>query len=400
MVETSKKMVKRLTVSGNTAVALAVKQLDVDVVAAYPITPSTTVVEAISEYVANGEIDAEFIPVESEHSALSALVGAAAAGARTFTATASQGLLLMHEVLFMASSLRLPIVMAIANRAVSAPLNIWNDQGDVMPQRDSGWIQLFVETGQEAYDRVIQAYRVAEDPRVRLPVMVNFDGVVLTHTYAPLETLSTEAVQAFAPKLKPPFRLDPDNPLTIGAVGNPDYYYEARYQAAKALEASLPVVEAVDRLYAERTGRGYGLIEPYMMEDAEYVLLALGSVGGTIKHVVRRLRKEGLPAGFLSLKLWRPFPAKHLLKLLQGVKALGVVEKSLSPGAVAQPVLTDIAALLHLEGVELPLVNFVAGLGGRDIRVGDVELMFRKVAEAAETKPRKPVTYVGLRGGG
>lgn len=390
--------VERLVLTGNHAISYAVKQADVDVVAAYPISPQTPLVEGLSEYVASGELKASYILVESEHSAISAVLSAATAGARAFTATCSQGLLLMHEILFITSALRAPVVMAIANRTVSGPINIWNDHSDVMPQRDAGWVQFFVESVQEAYDRVIQAYRIAEDGRVRLPVMVNFDGVVLSHTSEPILPLSDEEVAYFTPWKSYSPRLDPDEPVTMGALAYPDYYYETKHQTVKALEGSLSVVDEVDREFHELSGRRHGITLPYGCEDADLILLSMGSVSSTIRATVRRLRAMGERVGMVSLKLFRPFPTKELIEHVKGAKAVGIVDRALSPGGVAGPLFTDVATALYLSKLDLPIIDFIVGIGGRDVKPSDVKGIFRQLdAVAKKGAVEEHLRYVGLR---
>ncbi|MGB9726956.1 MAG: ferredoxin oxidoreductase [Nitrososphaeria archaeon] len=388
---------KTILLSGNTALSYAVKQLDVDVVSAYPITPQTTMVEKLSEYVANGELNAEFIPVESEHSALSSVLGASAAGARVFTSTSSQGLLLMHEIMFIAAGLRLPIVMGVADRAVSAPINIWNDHSDIMAQRDSGWICFFAESAQESYDRTIQAYRIAEDENVHLPVNLNFDGFILTHTYEPVTTLDDDMVLKYAPKKRRRLVLDPDRPMTFGGLGSPEYYFEAKYQAIKALESSLKTIIEADKEYERISGRGYGLYKAYMTEDADTILVSLGSVGGSIREVVRRMRRDGLKVGALSLKLFRPFPAKELAEALSKTNSVIVLDKASSPGAIGGPLFLEIQASLKSFDVNVPAIDIIAGLGGREIGPDDIRIMFNKgLKVAAEKKVDKILDFVGV----
>ncbi len=388
-----------LLLSGNLAIAYAVKQLDVDVVAAYPITPQTTIIEKISEYVAKGELKANFMLVESEHSAISACLSAAASGARVFTSSSSQGLLLMHEILFITSALRLPVVMAVANRSVSAPINIWNDHGDIMPQRDTGWIQIFVESAQEAYDKIIQSYRVAEDLKVRLPVMVNMDGIVLSHTYEPVYPLSDSEIASFVPWNLFSKRLDPDNPLSMGAFSYPDYYYETRYQSAKALRDTIPTLSKVDEEFGKLSGRSYGVVSPFKCDDADTILISMGSVSTTIRATVKKLREKGEKVGMVSLRLFRPFPFDEMVKSIKDAKAIGIVDRALSPGAVAGPVFTDITSALYMMKMSIPAVNFFLGLGGRDVKMNDIESMFEKLKGIAKTGTiREHSYYVGLRG--
>ncbi len=392
-------LVEPLLLSGNLAIAYAVKQLDVDVVAAYPITPQTTMVEKISEYVAKGELKASFILVESEHSAISACLSAAASGARVFTSSSSQGLLLMHEILFITSALRHPVVMAIANRSVSAPINIWNDHGDIMPQRDTGWIQLFVESAQEAYDKIIQAYRIAEDDRVRLPIMINIDGIVLSHTYEPIYPLGDSEVASFSPWSLYSARLDPDNPLTMGAFCYPDYYFETRYQSAKALKDSLPIISKVDEEFGKLSGRSYGIVSPFECDDADTILISMGSISTTVRATVKKLREKGEKVGMVSLRLFRPFPFDEIIKSIKNAKAIGIVDRALSPGAIAGPVFTDVTSALYLAKMNIPAVNFFVGLGGRDVKMNDIESIFDELKGIAKTGIVKENSYyIGLRG--
>ncbi len=394
---------KRIALTGNYAVAYAVKSADVDVVAAYPITPQSPIVEKISEYIANGELDAEMIHVESEHSALSALVGASAFGARVFTATSSQGLEFMHEILYIASGLRLPIVMALANRALSAPLNIWNDYGDAMSARDAGWIMIFDETVQEAHDAVIIAYRIAEHPDVLLPTMITLDGYILSHTVEPVEPVEREDALRFAPKRPRGYRpvLDPDKPVTMGVVGTPDYYYEFKRQQVEAMRNSVPIIEEAFRDFCKMTGRCYERVEPYKMDDAEYVLISMGATFGNVRAAVDKLRREGVKAGGLKIKVFRPFPADLLAKYLGSgrVKAVGVLDRAVSfGGATEGPVFNEVVAALALRGIHLPMVSFVHGLGGRDIFTDEVVKMFKILMEYASRGQSATQTYfIGVR---
>lgn len=388
---------KKFLFSGNTALAYAVKQLDVDVVSAYPITPQTTMVEKISEYVANGELNSEFIPVESEHSAISAAIAASASGARVFTSTSSQGLLLMHEILFIAPPMRLPVVMGIANRAISAPLNIWNDQSDIMAQRDTGWISFFAESAQESYDRTIQAYRIAEDESVHIPVNLNFDGFILTHTYEPVTTLESEEVINYAPKKNRKITLDPKAPITMGGLASPEYYFEAKYQAIKALENSFGTILEADKEFEKLSGRKYGILNAYMTDDADTVIVSLGSIGGSVREVVRRMRDEGSKVGSLSIKLFRPFPSKEVVDVLSNTKSVVVLEKATTPGAIAGPLFLEILSCMRVFGVSTPVLDIVAGLGGREIGEKDIRIMFSEGLKVASTqKVDSVLEYVGV----
>ncbi len=394
---------KRLALTGNYAVAYAVKSCDVDVVAAYPITPQSPIVEKISEFIANEELDAEMVHVESEHSALSAVVGAVAFGARAFTATSSQGLEFMHEILFIASGLRLPVVMAIANRALSAPLNIWNDYSDVMSARDAGWITIFNETAQEAHDAVVMAYRIAEDPRVLIPTIITLDGYILSHTVEPVEVIEREEALKFAPKRPRGYRpvLDPDKPITMGVVGTPEYYYEIKYQLIHAMRESVKVIDEVFSDFCKTFGRCYERVEPYRMDDAEYVLISMGATFGEVRAAVDKLRREGVKAGGLKIKVFRPFPADLLEKYIGGgnVKAVGVLDRAVTVGGATEgPVFNEVATALALRGIRLPMVSFVHGLGGRDIFADDVVKMFKILMEHASRGESARRTYfIGVR---
>jgi pyruvate ferredoxin oxidoreductase alpha subunit len=387
---------KRVALSGNYAVAYAVKMADVDFVAAYPITPQTPIVEKISEFIANGELEAEYVNVESEHSAISACVGASLTGARVFTATSSQGLAYMHEVLFMASSLRTPIVMANVNRALSHPLNIWNDHSDAMSERDCGWIQFWVESAQEAFDTTIQAFKIAEE--VLLPVMVNLDGFILSHVYEAVELPDEELVRDYIPSKPLINRVSPKLSYTIGVVGPPEYYFEMKYQVLEAIERSRNNINNVNKEFSKIFGRKYGNINNYMMEDAKYALITMGAVTGTAKFVVNELRKKGEKVGLISIRCFRPFPMDEVIKLLEDVKGVGVLDRALTPGGPGHPLYTDICCALYNAKNKPIIQSFVGGLGGRDILVDDFIKMFEIIKEASEEGRPKPCVYIGLRG--
>ncbi|MEM3017845.1 MAG: pyruvate ferredoxin oxidoreductase, partial [Candidatus Bathyarchaeia archaeon] len=314
--------------TGDEAVAYAAKQCNVDVVAAYPITPQTIIVERFSDYVANGEVDAKFMYVESEHSAMSACVGASLAGARVFTSTASQGLALMHEVMYLASGLRTPIVMGVVNRALSAPINIHGDHSDMMGSRDCGWIQLFAENAQEAYDLTIQAFKIAEDPAVQLPVAVNLDGYTVSHATENMKSLTDEDVARFLPPRKPIFKVDPSTPVSVGGLALPEYYYEIKRQQEEALRQSRHVVKRVGKEYGDLTGRRYGFMEAYAMEDAQAAVISLGSTCGTVRSVAKRFRAKGKKVGAIKLWMYRPFPTEELISAIKGLKALAVMDRA------------------------------------------------------------------------
>jgi pyruvate ferredoxin oxidoreductase alpha subunit len=400
-----------MALSGNEAVAYAAKQSDVDVVAAYPITPQTIIVEKFSEYVANGEVKTEFVCTESEHSALAACLAASVTGARTFTASASAGLALMHEMLFVTSGCRAPVVMAIANRALSAPLNIHGDQSDSMAERDSGWIQVYVENSQEAYDSIIQAFRIAEDVGVLLPIIVGLDGFTLSHSLENVEVLEDDAVKQFVgirqlPDVlthegkRVPFRLDPDNPMTMGPIAFPNYYFEFKRQQDEAMKNALAVIQRVNSEYAKLTGRSYGngLLDAYCLEDAEIAVVCLGSTAGTLKTVVDELRKEGVKAGLLRLRTFRPLPVKEIRSALGNMKAVAVMDKSLSFGGNGGAVFHEVRHVLYNAKVQPYVVNYVYGLGGRDTSPRELRGIYEDLQRILKTRRvEKSIQYVGLR---
>ena len=392
---------KRLPLSSNYAVAYAVKDLDVDVVSAYPITPQTTVVEKIAEFIANGELDAEMIHVESEHSALSAAAGASAAGARAFTATASQGLELMHEVLHIVSGLRLPLVMTVATRALSAPISIWNDYSDLMNARDASWVTLIASSAQEVYDSVVQAYRIAEDPEVFLPVIVSYDGYIMSHTYEPvLVPEDPEPVRSFAPKNYDRIRLDPERPATFGTIADPNWYYEFKYQQVEAMRRALAKVREVDEEYKRAFGRGYGLVETCCLDNAEVVFLTYGGLYGTFLEAIREFNRNGRRVGAARLRLWRPFPAEDVVKALGGAKLVAVVDRAISYGArISGPVALEVMSSFYGDPDAPMIMSIVAGIGQRRVTektVGDmVDYAFRVLERG-----RAPgeTLYWGVRG--
>jgi len=394
--------------NGDESVAYATKQVNPDVVAAYPITPQTIIVEKLSEYVANGEVDYEYVAVESEHSALSSCVGAAAAGARAFTATAANGLALMWEITFVASGLRLPIVMAVANRSVGGPINIHNDHSDSMGARDSGWIQIHCENSQEVYDASITAWRMAEHPDVLLPIMVCLDGFTLSHTMENVYTLPDKVVSDFVGEREfitvkghmgeTELRLNPDVPLTFGPVDLQDYYFEHKLHQIEAMKHALRVIPEIDAEYAKISGRSYDILHPYRMEDAEVAILGLGSAMGTVRYTVDMLRDEGVKAGLVKMRVYRPFPSSELIEALKGIPVVGVLDKSLSIGAPGGPLYEETkSALYHLPKKPL-IANYIHGLGGRDTGPP----LFRGVFESLLAIKDKgevgdPMNYVGAR---
>ncbi len=385
----------RKFITGNEAAAIAAKLARVKVISAYPITPQTTVVEKLADFVADGELDAEFIKVESEHSALSACVGAAATGVRTFTATSSQGLMLMSEIMFVAAGLRMPIVMTNANRSLSAPLSIWCDQQDSVTVRDSGWIQLYCENNQEIIDSTIQAFRIAEE--TLLPVMVCYDGYILSHTAEPVEVPEQVEVDEFLPPYKYPYTLDPEHPVTIGPLGVPEYYEEFRYMLQEDVLKSKEKIVEVDRAFAKRFGRGYGLLESYRADDAEVILLTMGSLSGSIREMVDEYRSHGERVGLVKVRAFRPFPAKELEDAISGAKAVAVLEKDISPGLTGALFADLSSALVNARKSPL-LLNFICGLGGRDISQLQIREATKAAMEAAKTgEVKETVRWLGLR---
>lgn len=387
----------KMFLNGDEAVAWAVRLCRPGVVSAYPITPQTIVVEKISEFVANGEMACQYMHVESEHSALASAMGASLAGARTFTATSSQGLAYMCEMLHYVSGSRFPIVMMNANRTLAAPWNIFGDQRDSISQRDSGWLQVYVENGQEALDMIIQAYRIAEHEKVYLPVMVNLDGFVNTHTYEMVEVPAQEDVDRFLPPFRSLNAVDFRHPRSYCISAGTDWNMEFRQQQQQAALDAAEVIGAVDREYGEVFGRTYGgMLEEYRMEDAEVCLVALGSVNGTIKEVVDTLRSEGRKVGLVKLRFIRPFPKDYFKALAKKVKAVGIVSRDLSfgyEGAMG----SEVKAAMQGAGTGVPAVNFVAGLAGRDIPRGTVAEMYRKLERAAGGDVYQDMEMVDMR---
>jgi pyruvate ferredoxin oxidoreductase alpha subunit len=394
-------MSKFEALAGNEAVATAMRQINPDVVAAYPITPQTSTVQKFADFVADGLVDTEFVTVESEHSAMSACVGASVAGARVMTATSANGLALMWEIVYIAASNRCPIVMSLVNRALSAPINIHCDHSDVMGMRDSGWIILFSENGQEAYDNLLQAVRIGEHPDVLLPVAVCQDGFITSHGMERVEIYDDTDVKAFVGQYNPQWSLlDLENPKTYGPLDFYDYYYEHKRQQVEAMENAQQVILEVSEEFNKKFNRSYGLFEPYRLEDAEAAVVVANSTAGTAQAVVDRLRDEGLKVGLLKPRLFRPFPAKELASALSHVKAVAVMDRSISFGAMdnAGPLFLELVAALTLHGVQVPTADYVYGLGGRDILPREIEQVYREALEMAETgQVERTVTYLSVR---
>lgn len=392
-------MSKRVGLEIAVAAAHAVALCRPDVVSAYPITPSSHVAEVLAELVADGKLDCEYLPMESEHSALSGCVGASATGARTFTVTASQGLLYMGEIVPIVPAMRLPVVMILANRAISGPINIWNDQSDVMAVRDFGWISMFAQNGQETVDMIIQAYKIAEHEDVQLPVFVNLDGFVLTHMVEPILMPEQEEVDKFLPPRKPFATLHPDKIVTMGPVGMPEIYTESKKAQDEALINSKKVILEVWKEWEKTFGRKYEPIESYKMKDAEVAVMTCGAIGETAEVAVDQLRKEGIKAGLLRLKLFRPFPVEELKKAVKGLKAFAVIDRASSPGGPGAPLGMEVKAALFEEPVKPIIMNEILGLGGRDVRLDDFIKIYKKALNADKVKPERAYEFFEVRGG-
>lgn len=373
--------------TGNSAMAYAMKQINPDVCPAYPITPSTAIVESFSSYVADGDVDTEFITVESEHSAMSAAIGAAAAGARVMTATSSQGLALMWEMLYVASGMRLPIVLTNVNRALSAPINIHCDHSDSMGARDACWIQLYSETVQEAYDNLFMAVRIAEDKRVSLPAMVCLDGFITSHAIENISLIDDADVRDFIGEYKASHTLlDVDNPMSMGAMTLQDTYIEFKRQQSEAITRAKDVIAEVSKEFGKRFGREYGLIDEYMLSDAEVAVVVLNSAAGTTKAAVDALRREGKKVGVLRPRLYRPLPYKEIIEALKGVKAVACLDRADSFSSFGGPLFSDIrSALYEIEGERPKVISRIYGLGGRDFKVKDAVDVFNELIETAST---------------
>ncbi|MGQ9722370.1 MAG: transketolase C-terminal domain-containing protein [Candidatus Jordarchaeum sp.] len=402
---------KVLALNGNEAVAYVLKQADVDVVAAYPITPQTIIVERFSEYVARGEVNTEFICVESEHSALSACLAASAVGARVFTASASAGLALMHEILYVTSGCRAPVVMVVVNRAFSSPANIHCEHTDSMVERDSCWIQVYVENSQEAYDSTIQAFRIAEHPEIMLPIMVCLDGFTLSHTLENVRVLPDDTVRNFVGKRKfplvtnhqgknVPFKLDFKNPITIGSLDLQNYYFEHKRQQEEGMRKALEIVQQINEEYGKISGRQYGdgLLDAYRLEDAEIATVCVGSTAGTVKTVVDDLRAEGVKAGLLRIRTFRPLPFEGIVRTLENVKAVGVMDRNMGFGGHGGAVFREVHHALYDSSNHPIVVNYIYGIGGRDTSPSQIRKIYeelRRILEAGRVET--PVRFVDLR---
>lgn len=394
--KTGQKAADMRVVEGSYAVAHAVKCCRPDVISAYPITPQTHIVEHLSQMVADGELDSEFLTVDSEFSALSVLVGSSACGGRCYSSTTSQGLALMYEVLYNVSGMRMPIVMNVANRALGAPLNIWNDQQDSIGARDVGWLQIYVEDVQESVDATLQAYKIAEDPEIMTPIMVCMDGFILTHVYEPVKLLDVELAREFLPPFVPRNILDPVDPKTFGAFADPSTYTEFRYQQFEAQKKALEKIERTAREFEETFGRFYGgLVDSYRTDDAEIVIVTLGSVIGTIKDAIDSMRAKGKKVGLVKVRSYRPFPVDALRAALKDASVIAVLEKDVSIGCEAG-LLTDLKAAFYNSRIRTPIIGFTAGLGGRDITIKDIEKLVDK-AEAARKGIESEFEFLSLR---
>ncbi len=391
-------MEKVIGLSGDQAAAYAAKQCNVDVVAAYPITPQTIIVEEFSNYVADGEVETEYVCVESEHSAMSASIGASLTGARAFTATASQGLALMHEMLYIASGLRCPIVLCNVNRALSSPINIHCDHSDMMGSRETGWIQIYAENAQEVYDWIIQAFRIAEDEKVQLPVAVNLDGFTISHSLEDIIVLEDEKVKDFVKTRNPPQTLDPQNPVAYGSLVLPNFYYEMKLQVENAIQNSFDPIQKVNEEYTQISKRRYGAIESLWMDKADAAVICLGSTFGTAKVVAKKLNEAGIHIGIVKPWLYRPFPSEELVKVLEGVGTVTVLDRAISPGAAYGPLASDVISTLYKYGKEKVVKDDIYGLGGRDLSPHEMEMVMRNTVETAQGKAvEKTVEYVGVR---
>jgi pyruvate ferredoxin oxidoreductase alpha subunit len=385
---------KYKALTGGQATAVAMKQINPDVVAAYPITPQTPIIETFAQFVADGQVDTELIDVESEHSALSAVVGASAAGGRAMTATSSQGLALMAEIVYIASGSRLPIVMAISNRALSAPINIHCDHTDSMFLRDSSWLQFYSENAQEAYDNMLIALKVSENKNVLLPSMVMQDGFITSHSVENVRILDDKTARKFIGKYDPYYPLlNIKKPVTVGPLDLFDYFFEHKYQQAEAMENSKEIIKKVDQEFYNLTGRKYDFIEKYMADDADYIIVALSSACGTIKTVIDDLRKENKKVGLVKIRTMRPFPNEEIAKSLSKTRAVAVLDRSVSYGNYS-PVYTEVRSSLYKLNEKPELFNHVYGLGGRNIGPSDIEKVFDDLIEGNISNE---VNYIGLR---
>ena len=391
----------RERLSGNEAVATAMKQINPDVVAAFPITPSTEIPQYFSTFVANGAVDTEFVAVESEHSAMSACIGAQAAGSRAMTATSANGLSLMWEMIYIASSLRLPMVMNLVNRAVSGPLNIHNDHSDAMGVRDAGWIMLFSENNQEAYDNNLMAHRIAEHKDVMLPVMICQDGFITSHSIENIELEEDEKVKEFVGEYHPEhYLLNKKEPIAIGPLDLQSYLFEHKAQQGEAMKNAKKVIAEVAEDFEKMTGRKYSFFEEYKLDDAEIAIVCMNSTAGTTKFVVDELRSKGIKAGLLKIRMFRPFPTEEIAKALSHLKAVAVLDKSDSLNGAGGALFEDVVSSMYVAGNNVPMVNYIYGIGGRDTKSDDIESVYNDLSKIAQTgNIDNPYRYLGLRKG-
>ncbi len=391
-------MAIRDKLSGNEAVAVAMRQINPDAVAAFPITPSTEVPQYFSAFVANGQVDTEFVPVESEHSAMSACIGAGTAGARTMTATSANGLALMWEMLYIAASCKMPMVLSVVNRALSGPINIHNDHSDSMGARDSGWIQLYGENNQEAYDNCIMAVRIGEHDSVQLPVMNCYDGFITSHAVENIELIEDDKVKAFVGTYQAKnYLLNSEEQIAVGPLAITTHYFEHKRQQAQSMRNAKAAILEVAKEFEAMTGRSYGLFESYKMEDAERAIIVIGSTSGTSKFVVDALRAKGEKVGLIKLRVFRPFPAEELAEALANVKAVAVLDKCDGFNAKGAPLFTETLSALYLTDAKPLTVNYIYGLGGRDVKTNDIEKVYADLAEIVKiNKVDGPYRYLGV----
>ena len=392
-------MAKRDRLSGNEAVAIALRQINPDVFPAFPITPSTEIPQYFASFVANGQVDTEFIPVESEHSSMSAAIGASAAGARSLTATSSCGLAYMWEELYIAASNRLPLALALVNRALSGPININCDHSDSMGARDAGWIQMYAENNQEAYDNMVQAFRISEHKDVRLPIMICQDGFITSHAVENIELLDDAEVKNFVGEYEPEnYLLNPECPMAVGPYSITDYYMEAKRNQAEGMKNVSRVVKEVADEFASLSGRQYGLFEEYCLDDAEVAVVMIGSAAGTTKDAIDKLRAAGVKAGLLKIRLYRPFPAEEIAEALKHVKAIAIMDRAEGYSNHGGPLGADVMAALFRAHSQALAVNYIYSLGGRDVRVEDMEGIFNTLKQMVETGDAgETYRYLGIR---
>ena len=389
----------RERLSGNEATAIAMKQINPDVVAAFPITPSTEIPQYFSTFVSNGEVDTEFVAVESEHSAMSATIGAEAAGARAMTATSANGLSLMWEMIYIASSLRLPIVMALVNRAVSGPLNIHNDHSDAMGVRDAGWIMLFSENNQEAYDNMLMAHKIAENKNVLLPLMVCQDGFITSHSIENIQLETDEEVKKFIGEYHPEhYLLNDKEPIAVGPLDLQSFLFEHKAGQAEAMKNAKQVIKEVSEEFEKWTGRKYGFFEEYMLDDAEIAIVCMNSTAGTTKAVINKLRENGIKAGLLKIRMFRPFPVDEVAEALSHLKAVAILDKADSLNGAGGALFEDVTSAMYVNKKQVPMVNYVYGIGGRDTTEAQIESVYSDLQKIAETgNIENPYRYLGLR---